>query len=85
MDNNDIFICSDLDAIREDRKLQKAQGLNNGSMIKPPNETKQASGLPINSSIDFNQKVKSTVINNSHKNNHLASQVIDTSANQFPP
>ena len=53
-------------------------------MIKPPNETKQASGLPINSSIDFNQKVKSTVINNSHKNNHLASQVIDVSANHYP-
>jgi hypothetical protein len=36
-------------------------------MIKPPNETKQASGLPINSSIDFNSKVKSTVFNNNHK------------------
>ena len=54
-------------------------------MIKPPNETKQASGLPITSSVDFNQKGKSIAMSHNYKNNHLASQVIDTSANQFPP
>jgi hypothetical protein len=54
-------------------------------MIKPPNETKLASGLPITSSAEFNPKGKSIVMNHNYKNNHLASQVIDTSVNHFPP
>jgi len=40
--------------------------------------------LPFNSSIDYNSKVKSNVLNYNYKNNHLASQVIDVSANHYP-